>query len=328
MKNPDYNNYLNSNNENIFLSNSQINFDSNRLLVNLSDANSLDNTTNNTDNIHDIKTKRYTINDYCDYQKIKNNINNLNYHLSIDKENSISNWSYNYELYCENEYKKNYLTSFIFAFSILSNIFMSLLADRYGRKICFLIETFGIFISFIFLFFFSTNNFLILFISIFGMQIFTHAFTLSYIYLYEFFSKSISYWIFLIQNVLFSSLGILIYYIVEKYKNLYYIELTTLIISGVVFILSYLYILESPDWIISKMKHAEDNVIDLLEENENENITKGKFNENMKKIKDFTSEFHHLKINICGIYKNFLKWDDTKTNNEKKEYSIFDINLF
>jgi len=202
--------------------------------------------------------------------------------------------------------------------SILSNLFMSLVADRYGRKYCFLIESFGIFLAFIFLIFFGSHNFLILFLAIFDLQIFTHLFTVAYIYLFEFFVKSLYNWLFLLQNVCFSFLGILIYYVVEKYKSLYYIEITTLIISALVFLFAYIYILESPDWLISKMKHIEDNVNELLEENEKEDTTQEKFNQNMTNINLLVNEFHLLKTQIISVYGELLDWEKTEDIEEKK----------
>lgn len=265
------------------------------------------------------KQSKYVIDDYCNYLLNKNSNQNLNYELYIDEENSIKNWSYNYQLYCENEYKKNYITSLIFACSIISNLVMSVVADRYGRKFCFLFEAFGMLLAFVFLFLFGAHNFAILLIAIFGLQLFTHLFTVSYIYSYEFFTNKYYNWIFLLQSILFSFLGILIFYLVEYSKSLYYIELTAFVVSAIIFMLAYLYILESPDWLISKMKHVEDKVNELLEENEDDHITQEKFKHNMKKINHFVDEFHLLKKEINSVYQKFLEWDKPENREEKKE---------
>lgn len=269
------------------------------------------------------ETSKINIDEYCKFIKEENNLSissndkSLYYKLAIDDASSIENWTYKLGLYCENEYKKNYVTSLIFFCSIFSNLVMSILADRYGRKFCFLFESLGTFIAFIGLFVFGYSHFSLLLTSIMILQTFTHLFTLAYLYLYEFFKTNYYNWIFLLQNIIASMFGILIYYYAEYFKNLFYVELATLLVTFATLIFSYFYIMESPDWIISKLKNSEEHIIGLIEANEQ---AKGeKAMANTEKLNHLLNEYYDLKNDLKEVFITLMKWESKTLQIEKIE---------
>jgi len=254
-------------------------------------------------------TNEYNIDDYCE------NIN-TNTLLEIDEENSLKNWSFNFGLYCENEYLKNYIKSINFFSCTISNLFMSIISDKFGRKFGFFFEVLGTSLSFIFLIIFGNSNLYVLFFSIFAMQLFTNLFNSSHLYLFEFFQGKFYKILFLCFTIFFSIIGIIIAFIVENFRSLVFIEMGFLMLLTSTLIFAIFYLIESPDWILSKLKKLEQKINELYVKYE-KTESRNKKDSIMDEIKNLHGEFTDLKKSIINNYQNLLSWESENSREEK-----------
>jgi MFS family permease len=192
---------------------------------------------------------------------------NPNTEYQISKTESIHNWKLKYSLYCQDEIYFQYLTSLVFACSIMSATIMSIFADKFGRKLIFQIEVIGNLISFIVLYF--ENSLLTIFIGVIINELSSHILFTAMLYMFEYFPKN--YYIYLMSG--HSALNGLVGFLVGLYAFTFgeteFLKLTMVIISLLILLYSFTLLGESPGWLldlIEKNVNRERNLERLREE--------------------------------------------------------------
>lgn len=178
------------------------------------------------------------------------------YFTKIDEEESIKNWTYNHELYCEREVYFQYITSTIFFCAIFSALFMSILTDKFGRLFSFKFEVLGNFLSYVFLYY--EANLPMIYTGVIFNEIFSHIYNTSMIYIYEYFPTNIYVYLIVFQNINYGLIGLISSTWAEYNKDAQFLIKLMMIFAIICLIFSYCLLTESPDWLLGMIQHEKD----------------------------------------------------------------------
>jgi MFS family permease len=232
----------------------------------------------------------------------------------IDNEDSIKNWTFRYQLYCEREFYFRYLTSSVFLFAIFSALFMSILADKIGRKFSFKIEALGSLLSFIILYY--EQNLFMIFLGVILNEMCSHIFNTSTLYCYEYFPSKYYIIMMTAQNISYGLIGLLSAIYADTYKDLQLILLIMIVFGIIVSIFALFFLTESPDWLINLYKHSKNLKTQekYLEKLKNEFIYLTEFNHfySPQKIQEELDNYKQAEFHLEPLHK----CDDEENLNE------------
>jgi len=171
----------------------------------------------------------------CNSKQICDN----NIKKSIVDDKSIKNWAYNFKLYCGKEQFFQFLTSSIFLTVIFASMVSPLISDKYGRLFSFKIQMILMILGFILIL--SEYNLNFIFAGVILSSIVNQLYSLSIIYLQEFFPQNIYSYLITVQNVLADGLGLLINYYAEYFKELHGLLFIFTLLIILIFIISVLF---------------------------------------------------------------------------------------
>jgi MFS family permease len=178
------------------------------------------------------------------------------YITKIDENESIDNWAYRHQLYCERDFYFQYLTSTIFFCAIFSALFMSILTDKFGRLFSYKFEVLGNFLSYVFLYY--ETNLPMIFTGVILNEIFSHIYNTSMIYIYEYFPTNIYVYLIVFQNINYGLIGLLASVWAEYSKDALFLIKMMMIFAIICLIFSFCILTESPDWLLSLIQHEKD----------------------------------------------------------------------
>jgi len=177
-------------------------------------------------------------------------------------EESLINFAYDFDLYCEKSYIPPVIGTTFFCGGILGSILLSSIPDKYGRKDIYrilLIITLILHLNF----FFAINEWHVLIIDLL-LGISSYTISMSTLIITEYLDRSTAGIIMSLNNAVFPFAGILIglfFLYVNKWRLLFFISS---VLSLLCVFLSQRYFLESPRWLNSKNKFIE--TLDVFKE--------------------------------------------------------------
>ena len=171
------------------------------------------------------------------------------------REESLYNWSYEFELYCSKSYIPPVLGTTFFCGGIAGSIILSPLPDQYGRKDIYkilLIVSFILHLNVLFV----INEWHMLFTNIlFGMS--SYCYSMSTLIITEYIDRSTAGIIISMNNAVFPFSGILIALFFLYIDNWRILFLISSLLSILCLFLSQTYFLESARWLNSKNRFVE-----------------------------------------------------------------------
>jgi MFS family permease len=247
---------------------------------------------------------------YCDKE----------YEKMILREESILNWALDFELDCEGEEMFEYIISAIFFGAFMSYLFLSVLADKYGRKKILQFEVYGM-LSVVILALLS-NSFYLVCILWFFYEFFNHVNSLLLIYGSETMSQDYYSYVCSLSNITFPTTGLItgiLFYWLRNWRTIHFIFTLLAIICAIIF---RFVIVESPPY--SLQKGDAKTFVETIEKI-------GRINNTLHKVKHELEEFKEKYItNIEHGFKvrKIKGGDDTEQlvpseENHPKEFSLF-----
>jgi len=220
-------------------------------------------------------------NNYCNSDK---------YELKKDKKNSINNFAYNFNLYCNKIYFKSIIKLSLYIGIIISFFILNSFPDKYGReKLLKYLTIFSLFIQLNLIFNFGIIHTIIIYI-LGGFLSYNYQMC-SYI-IFEYIRQDLKEYIFILLKSIFPIFGLLLwlfFYTINNWRILYII---LFIINIIIVYITLKYFIESPVWlsIMGKRDELIENLNFIAEINNNLFIWKQYQQENKRKLYDLCVE--------------------------------------
>ena len=240
-------------------------------------------------NFKECSSEFYCLNELYEYEK--------------NREKSLYNLAYSFDLYCENKIYLQIMSSCLFFGGIISIFFFSPLPDKYGRLKIYKMMCLGLAMTNISLFFTSGTYHLILNFFAFGIFVFLNSMSMTIIC--EFMDKNNAGKVMGINNAAFPLAGIIMavyFMLINNWRILFLINMVS---SLIVVYFVFVYMVESPRWLNSKYKHKE--LIESL-------MKIAVFNGNKDKFTKFLEENRNILENEESLSNNSIN-EEQKTVN-------------
>lgn len=234
---------------------------------------------------------------------------------------SISNYSYQFDFYCDRYYYIGILgTSFYFG-AMLGSMIFGTAADKFGRKNTFrVLIVINLLLLFNLYFAYSPFHLIIIF---FLSGLGNYSKSLCNILIAEFMQNSISGIVISISNTMFPIFGILIGLYYLFINSLQILLVILILLTTITVILSYIYIVESPRWLMSQKRI--DEAIEALGFIAQVNHLEDKFNGYLLENAAKENQLNDLKIKK-NIY--FSYWDILSLKSQQKKLLIMSFLSF
>ena len=233
----------------------------------------------------------------------------FSYNYRKDKKNSLHNWSYTFNLYCNKEYYNALIGSSYFLGSIIGSIILTPLPDKFGRKNIYNINiTINCFVMF-FILICPTPSLLILLCFINGFI--SAIYGMFGVIISEYLSYTYRTYVMTLANAIYPFSGFILGFFFMTINNW---KIFISFVSILHFITTYLclkYFEESPRWLMSKGQY--DKCIEIFNKISIINGTEKNWNEYFKKNKDkifnlknsinLSKKSFSMKKNIPSIFK-------------------------
>ena len=221
---------------------------------------------------------------------------------------SIHNWAYEFNLYCDKEYLITYMTYSIFIGQILGTVFLSPIPDKYGRKNIFIIMITLSLIIHINLLLLVNPKFLIILNMLGGITSF--AYSMGFYIILEYIRSDLTGKVLGIFNAIYPLFGVFLGLFLLIINNFRILFIITTLLSIILSYLSFYYFSESPHWLNSIGRKQE--FLDVL-------TFIAKVNDKEKQWVSFRNKNPHI-IKIIGA--------NNEKNGNKKNYNIIQILCF
>lgn len=185
----------------------------------------------------------------------------VNYKRQILYDSSLNNWTLKYDLYCENEKYLDYLSSLSFFCVVTSGLILSPITDCYGRLVPFRIEIFLILTGLVIMYF--EASLFILFLGVILYFLGNNISSLAAVYLKEFLDQKYYGMNMVLQNVIYCILGFLISYYINTFNDLDNLYMVIIWFSLALFIISYIFFVESPVWLEENISERKNNYLTI-----------------------------------------------------------------
>jgi len=245
--------------------------------------------------------------------------------ISKNLKNSLKNWAYDYDLYCDKAYIAPVFGTLYFVGGLIGVIFLYPLADKFGRE---KIYKFFIIISF----FLHLNAFIAFSIINLALVCLLMGF-IDYIYMFscliitEYLDRDKSGLIMSINNSLFPLIGIFMALLFKFFNNWRIIFFITSLIGLLNIYLSQKYFVESPRWLLSKNRVYE--AIEIFHKIAKINETEKSFEKFLKTNSDNLNFENIFLINKDQNLNLIENCNDLKAINlEDKSFAFLDILKF
>ena len=233
-----------------------------------------------------------------------------NYTFIKDKNTSLNNWAYAFDLYCDKEYYSPMISTSYFLGTLLGFLFLGKLPDKYGRKKIYMYLLYITSFCYLnILFPISPIHIIIIF---FIGGIINFGGNINTLIILELIPREKSGIILGIANAMYPLLGLIIslyFMFINNYKIICSFFFVTISLST---FLCYQYLLETPKWLFSK--NRIDELIRVFEAISRINERQIDFDIFMNKNKD--------------IFKKKEEISEKNSNIYKKIYTIFEVLSF
>ena len=240
------------------------------------------------------------------------------YEITKNPKNSLLNWSYTFDLYCNRQSYSTIMTSIIFIGGMIGTLFVLPLPDKYGRaKVLKYVTLISLILHFNLLF--SIGPIHLIIINFIG-GIFSQIFVLGYAVFTEYFPKEKNGFLIGIYNAIYPFAGVFLCLFFLFFNNWRLLYIITSLMHCYYTYITFKYFVESPRWLHS-IGNKEESIGALNEIA----FYNGKENE----WKDFKNNNSEL-INKIGTA--FLEKEGSNNNDNKKNinkmYNIVHILSF
>ena len=226
------------------------------------------------------------------------------YEITKNPKNSLLNWSYTFDLYCNRQSYSTIMTSIIFIGGMIGTLFVLPLPDKYGRaKVLKYVTLISLILHFNLLF--SIGPIHLIIINFIG-GIFSQIFVLGYAVFTEYFPKEKNGFLIGIYNAIYPFAGVFLCLFFLFFNNWRLLYIITSLMHCYYTYITFKYFVESPRWLHS-IGNKEESIGALNEIA----FYNGKENE----WKDFKNNNSEL-INKIGTA--FLEKEGSNNNDNKK----------
>ena len=271
---------------------------------------------------------RYTIETEFDNEIFCSNDNN---DYIKDKKNSVDNFTYEFDLYCNKEFFLPLYSTVFFLGGLLGSIFFAPIPDRYGRKTIFqILQIFTLFLQLNLLL--AIGPWHLVFVYFFS-GVATYTFGMSSIIVAEYLPRNITNIVMSITNGCFPLCGILVGIFFCIFNNKKVLFLVTTLIQLISTYFTIKYFKESPIWLFSMklkekfyqnmkeisvinnkeiefqeyLRNNKDNLDKLM--SKNNNSEEGLNKEENENIKTYTlKEIFGFNSQRDNLIKSFISW--------------------
>ena len=232
-----------------------------------------------------------------------------------DKKNSVDNFTYAFDLYCNKEFFLPLYSTVFFFGGLLGSIFFTPIPDKYGRKTIFqILEIISLFLQLNLLFAIGPWHLLLIY---FLSGVATYTYGMSSIIVAEYLPRNITNIVMSITNGSFPLCGILVGIFFCIFNNMKLLFLITTLIQLITTYFTVKYFKESPIWLFSlKLKERFLQTMKEISVINNKEI-------------EFQEYLRNNKNNLDKLLsKNYNKENEINNEENIKTYTLKDIFAF